>query len=275
MMNDVLNDNAPLRRDGFTFKRFFAAHDHCAMKVGTDAVLLGAWTPLVDAVKVLDIGTGCGLIALMVAQRSANHVRVDGIELDQRAADQARENFSLSPWRQRLRVIHGDILDPATIAALGFPAADETDNERSGDTLAAYQLIVSNPPYFPVGVACGSTARDRARHTAALTHQHLLEVVRRLLAPQGLFSMVLPTEIGEQVIGLALRQGWHLRYRTHVADRPDKAPHRVLLALSPTPGEVVCSDMALRDADGHYSAAYRSLAGDFYLHMSGVATPAR
>ncbi|MEA9392422.1 methyltransferase [Acerihabitans sp. TG2] len=270
-MNDVLNDNTPLRRDGFTFKRFFAAHDRCAMKVGTDAVLLGAWTPLADAVDVLDIGTGCGLIALMLAQRTGDHVRVAGIELDERAACQARENFALSPWRQRLKVIQGDILNPAV---LGFPVLDKPGHERDGHAVAAYQLIVSNPPYFPVGVACGSTERDRARHTASLTHQRLLEVVRLLLAPQGLFSMVLPAEIGERVIGLAQGQGWHLRYRTDVADRPGKAPHRMLLALSLTPGAAVVTDMVLKDPDGRYSAAYRTLAGDFYLHMSGVATPA-
>ncbi len=276
MMSDVLKYNAPLRADGFTFRRFFAAHDRCAMKVGTDGVLLGAWTPLAGAVNILDIGTGCGLIALMMAQRSDDSVWVDGIELDERAAGQARENASLSPWRQRIRIVHGDILDPCAIASLGNPTVDAAGHGRpAGDATAYYDLIVSNPPFFPGGVACGSAERERARHTSGLTHERLLEVARTLLAPRGLFSMVLPADIGERVISLAQRHGWHLRYRTDVVDRPGKAAHRMLLALSPAPGEVELTDMALRDVDGSYSAAYRALAGDFYLHMAGVATPCR
>ncbi|WP_413737465.1 tRNA1(Val) (adenine(37)-N6)-methyltransferase [Sodalis sp. RH21] len=277
MMIDSPKQKNLLRRDGFTFKQFFAAHDRCAMKVGTDGVLLGAWTPLARAQRVLDIGTGCGVIALMVAQRTGDNVQVDGIELDARAAGQAGENFALSPWSRRLRIIHGDILDYASPGAAAVFAGQNTTGQYdvSPRAIEPYELIVSNPPYFPVGIACSSPERDSARYTATLTHQRLLDAARALLAPSGLFSMVLPLEVGENVIALARKQGWHLHYRTDVADREGQPAHRVLLAFSPRPGELVYSAMALRDADRRYSPAYRALTGEFYLSLSGVATSGR
>ncbi len=239
-----------LRRDGFTFKHFFAAHDRCAMKVGTDGVLLGAWTPLgLTGGRILDIGTGCGLIALMLAQRTGDGVNIDALELDTAAAAQAAENCALSPWTARLRVINDNVLTYALSAA-----------ER-------YELIVSNPPYFPVGMPCRSIGRDRARYTATLTHEHLLDAARQLLAPAGMFMLVLPISIGEQMIPLARRHRWHLRYRTEVADNPGKPPHRILLGFSPTAGEVQYSAFTLRDERREYSAAYRALTGDFYLDL--------
>lgn len=236
-----------LRRDGFTFKHFFAAHDRCAMKVGTDGVLLGAWTPLRPAGRVLDIGTGCGLIALMVAQRTDPGVLIDALELDETAATQATENCAQSLWSQRLRVIHGDILHYACTAGL------------------CYDLIVSNPPYFPIGIPSRSTLRDQARYTATLTHEHLLAAARRLLTPDGLFTLVLPLGIGEQLIQAAGRHGWHLRYRTDVADRADKPPHRVLLGFSLAAGQLTASTLILRADPQRYSTEYRALTKDFYL----------
>lgn len=238
---------AGLRRDGFTFKHFFAAHDRCAMKVGTDGVLLGAWTPLGSAGRVLDIGTGCGLIALMVAQRTQPCVLIDALELDDAAAAQAAENCAQSAWAERLRVIHGDVVHYA-----------RTAGQR-------YDLIVSNPPYFPVGLPSRSILRDQARYTATLTHEHLLDAARRLLTPEGLLSLVLPLGIGEQIIHSADRNGWHLRYRTDVADRADKPPHRVLLGLSPVAGPLVASSLILRAEHQRYSTDYHALTKDFYL----------
>ncbi|TCL06827.1 tRNA1(Val) (adenine(37)-N6)-methyltransferase [Sodalis ligni] len=239
-----------LRRDGFTFKYFFAAHDRCAMKVGTDGVLLGAWTPLCPVPRrILDIGTGCGLIALMLAQRTGEGTAIDALELDGAAAAQAGENCARSPWAARLRVINDNILTYAL-----------TSTER-------YELIVSNPPYFPVGIPCRDTGRDRARSTGTLTHEHLLDAARRLLAPEGLFMLVLPLDIGEGFIRLARRQRWHVRYRTEVADNPGKPPHRILLGLSTAAGASCCSAFTLRDENRAYSAAYRDLTRDFYLGL--------
>jgi len=249
-MMESPGQKALLRRDGFTFKHFFAAHDRCAMKVGTDGVLLGAWTPLCSAPgHILDIGTGCGLIALMLAQRSGEGVIIDALELDEAAAAQAAENCAQSPWAARLRVINDNILTYVLTAT------------------QRYELIVSNPPYFPVGIPCRDIGRDRARSTTTLTHEHLLDAARRLLTPEGLFMLVLPISIGEQLILQARRQQWHVRYRTEVADNPGKPPHRMLLGFSPTAGEPRYSAFTLRDEDRAYSAAYRALTDDFYLGL--------
>lgn len=268
-MIESLKQNMPLRRDGFTFRQFFAAHDRCAMKVGTDGVLLGAWTPLLQARRVLDIGTGCGLLALMVAQRAAPGVRIDAVELDPAAAGQAGENFSASPWPSRLRIIHGNILDyiPQARVPAAAPAAYPGRDGAAGcgDETSAYGLIVCNPPFFPVGLATRSAERDRARYTATLTHQRLLDAARQLVTPLGLLSLVLPTAIGEDVIAMARRGGWHLRYRTDVADNAQKPFHRVLLGFSPRAGDLAYTTLVLREGDGRYSAGYRALTSEFYL----------
>src|SRR5690606_4008152 len=108
---DMSQLKAQLRRDGFTFKQFFIAHDRCAMKVGTDGILLGAWAPVAGVKRILDIGTGSGLLALMLAQRTEAHVTIDAVELDVQAAGQASENAAESPWADRVRVACADILE--------------------------------------------------------------------------------------------------------------------------------------------------------------------
>ncbi len=150
------------RNSGFTFKQFHVAHDRCAMKVGTDGILLGAWAPVTNARRILDIGSGSGLIALMLAQRSPADCRIDAVELDSNAARQARENAAASPWHERVTVIESAI---QTYQA------------------APYDLIVSNPPYFVAGQSFRDPARALARHTGGLDSRDLLAACDRLLAP--------------------------------------------------------------------------------------------
>ncbi|WP_259218324.1 tRNA(1)(Val) (adenine(37)-N(6))-methyltransferase TrmN [Serratia sp. BIGb0234] len=236
------------RRGGFTFKQFFVAHDRCAMKVGTDGVLLGAWAPLAQAQRVLDIGSGSGLIALMLAQRSAESVLIDAVELDEAAAAQARDNVQESPWPERIRVHAQDIHHYA--------------QHHAGQ----YDLIVSNPPYFEPAVACRDQARHNARYTETLTHDALLESAERLIAPQGNFCVVLPHDIGEAFESNAQRRGWHTAQRLNVSDRADTPLHRVLLALTRQPTEEkAAQSLAIKLADGSYTEAFRRLITDFYL----------
>ncbi len=238
-----------LPRNGFTFKQFFVAHDKCAMKVGTDGVLLGAWAPVAQVQRALDIGTGSGLLALMVAQRTGADVRIDGVEIEPGAAQQAQENVAASPWAERVHIHQADI------------------NSWSAQQTGRYQLIISNPPYFEQGVACASRERDTARYTDSLDHQALLTSASLLITEEGFLCVVLPQEQGEQLIVLAQQMGWHLRMRTDVTETKNRPAHRVLLALSPKAGELFYERLVIRGEDNNYSADFCSLTQDFYLFM--------
>ncbi|MEE3652078.1 MULTISPECIES: tRNA(1)(Val) (adenine(37)-N(6))-methyltransferase TrmN [unclassified Brenneria] len=246
----VQSDNKPtLRGGGFTFKQFFVAHDRCAMKVGTDGILLGAWTPVAGVSRILDIGCGSGLIALMLAQRTRHHVQIDAVELDAAAGRQAGENIAASPWSERMRVYVDDVVN--------FAAAGP----------ASYPLIISNPPYYAPGVACGTAQRAQARYTTALTHEILLDCVRRLITPDGVFCVVLPTAVADDFIPLAQRRNWFLRQRLDVSEYHSRPAHRTLLALSPQSGECLTRQLVIRDADRRYSTEFQALTKDFYLFM--------
>ncbi|AOE38802.1 tRNA (adenosine(37)-N6)-methyltransferase TrmM [Pantoea agglomerans] len=249
MMQDKPRERPQLNKNGFTFKQFFVAHDRCAMKVGTDAILLGAWAPVAGVKRILDIGSGSGLIALMLAQRTPSPVNIDAVELEPEAALQAQENVQQSPWPERIQVHQQDIAD----------WADECDKR--------YSLIVSNPPYFAPGVACSTAARDSARATASLDHQTLLRSAALLIEEEGMFCVVLPTATGQEFIALAQADGWHLRFRLDVAEYAHRPPHRVLLGLSPQAGETLLERLAIRTPDTRYSDEWCSLTREFYLFM--------
>ncbi|WP_038908770.1 tRNA(1)(Val) (adenine(37)-N(6))-methyltransferase TrmN [Dickeya oryzae] len=243
------------RAGGFTFKQFFVAHDRCAMKVGTDGVLLGAWTSLHQETRILDIGCGSGLLALMLAQRSGGQVPVDGVELDAAASAQAADNVALSPWADAIRIYQADILAYAR------------------DTASRYSLIVSNPPYFSPGVDCASTQRAQARYTTTLTHDALLDCASRLLTPEGRFCVVLPVSGAEDFLTLAQQLAWHADIRVDVADSASRPVNRVLLSLRRA-GESEISAIAvnrtsliIRDDDRQYSSSFQALTRDFYLSM--------
>lgn len=240
---------AQLRRDGFTFKEFFVAHDRCAMKVGTDGVMLGAWAPVSKARHVLDIGAGSGLLALMLAQRTVQAVTIDAVELDTQAAVQAQENVQASPWADRITVHQADI------------------RQWSSENTARYDLIVSNPPYFDEGVQCATPERARARYTTTLDHQSLLEIAATLVTEEGFFCVVLPIEVSEIFTQKAQELGWYLRLRTDVTETESRLPHRVLLAFSPRAGEVFADRLVIRGPDQRYSDSYTALTQAFYLFM--------
>ena len=240
---------AQLRRDGFTFKQFFVAHDRCAMKVGTDGILLGAWAPVAGVKRILDIGTGSGLVALMLAQRTEEHVTIDAVELDVQAAEQASDNMAESPWAARMRVECADVLAWAP------------------EQTSRYDLIVSNPPYYAPGVECGTPEREQARYTGSLDHKALLTSAAELISEDGFFCVVLPESTGNTFIGIAQEIGWTLRLRTDISGTEGRLPHRVLLALSPKEGECFNDRMVIRGPDQRYSEDYTALTQAFYLFM--------
>ncbi|SLM62070.1 tRNA(1)(Val) (adenine(37)-N(6))-methyltransferase TrmN [Dickeya aquatica] len=244
------SQHTPARRaGGFTFKQFFVAHDRCAMKVGTDGVLLGAWAPLRDESRILDIGCGSGLMTLMLAQRSASDVPIEGVELDEAACQQACENVAASAWAYRIGIHHQDVLK----------YADETERR--------YSLIVSNPPIFHPAVPCADEQRTAARYTTTLTHQALLHAAECLLMSDGRFCLVLPIQVASSFLVLAQQQGWQAEQWVEVADNPARPVNRVLLSLARQPVLLTRSTLLIRDAQRHYSASFRALTQGFYLSM--------
>lgn len=219
------------------------------MKVGTDSIVLGSWVPVHQAKRILDIGTGTGILALMLAQRTSHEVIVDAVELDEAAACQAEENINESPWRDRIQVIHQNILT--------------YDAPR-------YDLIVSNPPYFQHGQEWGNESRQRARHTADLNHESLLQAAARLMKPDGQFGLVLPFEIAATVCALATDMGWYLSQRCCIETKRGKSPNLVLLLLSRVNVDCQEEQLCLREVDNRYSSEFIALADDFYLNMAAA-----
>ena len=236
----------------FRFKQFTVWHDRCAMKVGTDGVLLGAWAGQGRPGKILDVGTGSGLVALMLAQRFPE-AQVTGIDSDAEAAAQARENFAGSPWPQRLRAAHISLQEfcrgtAATAAARRF------------------DLIVSNPPFYDTTLTSPDPLRTAARHTGGLTHEELLLLSAGLLSDTGVFSLIVPSESEKSILRLADRSRLHLHRLTRVYSKPSPRPRRILASFGrlpvPSPAE---DSLTLTDSEGARSPEHLSLTRDFYL----------
>ena len=253
----------------FKFKQFTVWHDRCAMKVGTDGVLLGAWCPVGEfrssggeefrslgvqefrsfkGFKVLDVGTGSGLIALMLAQRLPE-AQISAIDIDSGAVEQAKYNFSVSPWADRLEC-HQQALQ-----------------ELEGEGI--YDLIVSNPPYFQDSLKNPDSQRAMARHTDTLSYEELLKHSARLLTKEGIIALVLPIEAEQQIIALAQIYGLYPTHITHVYPKPGKAAKRLLIAFSPSPLASRLSPIAysltLESETSPRSEAYKELTKEFYL----------
>jgi tRNA1Val (adenine37-N6)-methyltransferase len=230
----------------FQFKQFSIVQKNSAMKVGTDGVLLGAWSPLTNG-KVLDIGTGTGLIALMLAQRNSES-SVDAIEIDKRAYNEAQLNFNNSPWSER-------------IYAHCCPIQQFTPEYQ-------YDLIVSNPPFFRDSTKAPNLTRSNVRHTDLLDYAALSNAVLRLLKPDGTFSLILPTIEAEAFITLCQEKGLYLFNKISVKPTPSKAPKRTLMSFCFNQQTVQNEELIIETERRHqYTKDYISLTQDFYLNF--------
>ena len=229
----------------FRFKQFTVYHDRCAMKVGTDGVLLGAWANVAQAHHILDIGTGTGLIALMLAQRS--DALITAIDIDEDAIEQATDNAENSPWASRIRILQQDL--------------------RQYDTEQRFDAIVSNPPYFINSLKCPDSQRSTARHTDTLDANKLLQKASELLHPEGHFSLVIPADQVSQIQQLGEESGLYLVRHTAVITRPGLPPKRALLEFRKA--NIACqTDELVIELDRHvYSEDYIALTREFYLKM--------
>lgn len=228
----------------FSFKQFTIHHDRCAMKVGTDGVLLGAWTQMENSRRVLDIGTGTGLIALMLAQRNSDCC-ITAIDIDSGAVEQARENIQASPWKNRVVALLQDV--------------------RSFQTDQLFDTIVTNPPYFVNSMKCPDEQRNTARHTDTLDMMSLIGQVAVLLASNGRFSIVIPSEQLGLLVQTAERVGLYLSRRTDVITRPGIPPKRVLLEFVRKQVPLLADELVVELARHCYSKEYISLTKEFYL----------
>jgi tRNA1Val (adenine37-N6)-methyltransferase len=212
------------------------------MKVGTDGVLLGAWANVENAEKILDIGTGSGLIALMLAQRSPAFV--EAIDIDENACKQAKINFGNAPFKERLNV--------AKCAFQEFSAS------------CKYDLLVSNPPYFSNSLKSPDKGRTFARHNDSLTLDELMKKSASLLNPHGKLALILPFESLENVNILSSENQLFICRKTTVSASPDHSPKRVLMEFSPTPAARQESVLFIEKAPRIFSEEYIALTKDFY-----------
>ena len=230
----------------FSFKQFTVYHDRCAMKVGTDGVLLGAWTDLSQSHHILDIGTGTGLIALMMAQRSPE-AQITAIDLDAEAVSQAQENIQHSPWKDRVEAVLQDV-------------CTYSSDEK-------FDTIVSNPPYFIDSLKCPDNQRNTARHTDTLDAQRLLEKVAELLTPEGRFSIILPADQTDDLFRIAEAQGLHPTRWTQVITRPGLPPKRSLIEFQKKVQPIQTNVLVIELERHVYSKEYIELTREYYLKL--------
>jgi tRNA1Val (adenine37-N6)-methyltransferase len=230
----------------FVFKQFKILQDKCAMKVGTDAVLRGSWVNTSNTKNILDIGTGTGIIALMLAQKS--DAIIDAIDIDKSAAIQAAENANECKWKERIHIQH--------ISLQQFALESKTK----------YDLIVSNPPYFIDSSKALEESRTNARHTDQLAYDDLLKGVLQLLSATGKFYVILPTKEGDQFRDMAEESKLFLTKMTRVFTRADKSEKRLLMRFEFTRKTFSEDSIVIEKEERHsYTDEYKELTKDYYL----------
>jgi tRNA1Val (adenine37-N6)-methyltransferase len=230
----------------FRFKQFMVIQEKSAMKVGTDGVLLGAWVIINSAKTILDVGTGTGVIALMMAQRSV--AEITALEIEKESFGEACFNFNQSPWSGRIYSVH------------------QSFQAYSAETLQKFDLIISNPPFFENASKSSELSRSNARHNDLLPFSELIGGCDRLLTTSGRFALILPAEQSERFISLASDFGLFVTRLTKVRPKPGKSFHRYLLEFSKVQTEVVSDELTIEfDVHNNFTTEYINLTKDFYL----------
>lgn len=236
----------------FRFKQFIINDEHCAMKVGTDGVLLGAWAN-VQAQNIVDIGCGSGLIALMAAQRNPE-AQVVGIEIDPLAAQDARQNVLSSPFSDRIRIECCDVFEKESLTSNLSPLTSHPIS------------FICNPPFYTEDTLPPDEARAVARNNKSMSLDRLVEMfARHLTGNSGTCSLVLPSVLEQRITELAHLNGLHIRRLCHVKTTPRKQPKRILIELGSEPCVLNPEVLTLMNPDGSRSEQYAELCRDFYL----------
>lgn len=234
----------------FRFKHFEIHQQKSAMKVGTDAVLLGAWADFSGAKRILDIGTGTGLIALMSAQRNVEAM-IDAVEIDAGAFEEATHNFDISTWANRLQAYHQSI------------------QAFAANSPSKYDVIVTNPPYFVNSTKSQNTSKAQVRHTDSLSFDELLTAAIHLLRPDGRLNLILPKTEGEQFYHLAKANQLHCTKKVAVRGLASKPVERLLMEFSKEERQQIEAEFIIQKSSKRhdYTDAYVKLTKDFYLFM--------
>jgi tRNA1Val (adenine37-N6)-methyltransferase len=233
----------------FQFKEFSIDQDRCAMKIGTDGVLLGAWTSVQDAYSILDIGAGTGILALMLAQRS-DAEQIDALEIDEDAYEQCVDNFENSSWADRLFCYHA-ALDEFT---------EEMEDEK-------YDLIISNPPFYTEDYKSGDTARNMARFADSLPFEELINFASELLSDEGSFAVIIPYSEEKYFLKLSEKVNLFPNRITRVRGTENTPLKRSLLQLSFTEKPFSSNELILEVSRHQYTKDYQKMVAPFYLKL--------
>jgi tRNA1Val (adenine37-N6)-methyltransferase len=234
----------------FHFKKFSVSQRGAAHKVGTDGVLIGAWVQPFDASTILDIGTGTGLIALMLAQKAREDVRITAIDIQQEAVACAEGNFEQSPWSANLRAYQ------SSIQAFAQQATQKFD------------LIVSNPPFFSERVFSPNESRNTSRNTSSLSLEELAEGIVHLLKPGGRCCLIFPVKEGKSFVEICAIKGLYVNTEVEVLGRAGKPVERLLLELSHSPQKYQKQVLEIFEADAAvWTDGFKSLTGEYYLKI--------
>ena len=231
---------------GFQFKQFFIAHDKCAMKVNTDGILLGAIADVEGVNTVLDLGTGTGLVALMLAQRTSSNCQIYALEIEPNAYQQAKENIQRSSWAERIHLFQGDVL--------------------AANFAQKFDLIVANPPYFIDSLRSPNNARDLAR-SAVQTHFAWLMQAQKWLNEEGKITFILPNDAAEKLLEQSQASGLFCQEICKIITKRGQAPKRWIITFTKHSQTRFESDLTVYDENNRYTDEFIQLTQAFYLKM--------
>lgn len=232
----------------FHLKPFSLCHHRSTMKVGTDSMLLGAWADIENIQSVLDIGTGCGIISLLLAAKS--NAKITAIDIDKDSIEEASENFKQSPFNIRMQALHADL------------------NDFSKNTTQKFGLIVSNPPFFVNNLKPENEKRKIARHTESLTYTQLCEGVNKLLENDGRFCVVLPYDESRVFLKIAGKIDLFPKRQLVIFPREGMLPNRIIIEFSKrNEKEIESAKFTIRNSEEKFTQQYIDLLKDFYLNL--------
>ena len=215
------------------------------MKIGTDSILLGAWVNCFNSKNILDIGTGTGILALILAQK--NNENIFAIDIDENAVNQARENVKNSPWSFKINIIHSSL-------------------QEFISPIEKFNFIITNPPFFINHLKSPQLSRTIARHAQTLTQKEIIDFCKNYLSNNGKLAIILPVVEGNEFIKIALEIGFYCIRKCFVKPNPTKKPHRLLLEFSFEKQITQESEIVIENGTRHhYTDEYKKLTEDFYL----------